>query len=785
MIYVGKVKPAIMDEPSKLEIIDFFEQYQPQQFDVVACNIKELKTEQAKGFISGTMKALIRNNSNLVSRDCLVLDLDDVEVTKDELIESIESKFKKYQYVLYPSISNGVKGVRYRLLLPLNDNVDAQDYKLLIDFFSRKILDDVIGRVDESNQTWSQIMLLPCLTAYNSLDDIHINSSQQKLPVNELINMAKEWRKLEQPKDDIQAITLDFNHSEQLSNEQYIKLFNSYSKRNRTNLNNYAFYLNAYMCLKHGVQSGEITEDIAKTGLMILAGDNREWQVANVKHFEQDKGISKLKKPVRDFFDSSDSKGLVEGIELQETLQAVRETELSFMLKKWEENDKKGRKPSVISPIRVAYLLNEHAEFCLFDMNENTKLAVYRPKEGIYTQNETYIRRMISWLEPKHNSSKASDVIYHLKNMAKVRERTVSRYLIPVNNGVFNLKTHQLEPFSHERVFTSKIATNYIDNPINPIIDGWKVDDWMKSISCNDPEIERLLWQVISASLNGNFSRRKSIWLVGSGNNGKGTYQALIKNLVGAKNVATLKLPDFQGRFNLSMLEEKTVCIGDDVPAGFYIDDSSNFNSVVTGDDVMVEEKNKPAYSTNFQMTVIQSTNGMPKIHNKTEGTYRRIVIVPFSANFKGQGDNWKIKDEYIKNKSVLEYVLYQAINLDFERFTIPKESENLMSDYRQVNDPLVDFKENVFNSLNLNKIPFYIVYGYYKDFCHDNNFQPMSKIKFSKEFESLLGDGWSKYSKKYSKGEINNLPNKPYNIDYPSHGKTYMYYINERLKVM
>ncbi|WP_332881449.1 phage/plasmid primase, P4 family [Vagococcus martis] len=375
--------------------------------------------------------------------------------------------------------------------------------------------------------------------------------------------------------------------------------------------------------------------------------------------------------------------------------------------------------------------------------------------------------------------------MYHLKNMADIREKTISRYLIPVNNGIFNLQTKTLEAFSYKKVFTSKIATNYVKPKNKPIIDGWDVDEWMKSIANNDTEIEYLLWQVISASLNGNFSRRQSLWLVGSGNNGKGTYQALIKHLVGSKNIATLKLPDFQGRFNLSLLEEKVVCIGDDVPAGVYIDDSSNFNSVVTGDDVMVEEKNKPAYSTNFQMTIIQSTNSMPKIHNKTEGTYRRIVIVPFSANFRGQGDNWKIKDEYIKNKNVLEYVLFKAINMDFERFTVPSESERLMKDYKQVNDPMVDFKENVFDNLNLNKIPFYIVYGYYKEFCHDNNFQPMSKIKFSKEFESLLDDGWSKYSKKYSKGEINNLPNKPYNIDYPIHGKTYMYYINERLKVM
>lgn len=123
------------------------------------------------------------------------------------------------------------------------------------------------------------------------------------------------------------------------------------------------------------------------------------------------------------------------------------------------------------------------------------------------------------------------------------------------------------------------------------------------------------------------------------------------------------------------MLEGKTAVIGDDVPANVYIDDSSNFNSVVTGDMVSVEFKNKPIYNTVFRCSVIQSTNGMPKFKNKTNGTIRRIVIVPFQADFNGKTENFKIKDEYIKDERVLQFVLYRAINMDFETFDIPKVS--------------------------------------------------------------------------------------------------------------
>lgn len=757
---------------------EYLTTYEPKQMPHENMEqVEKFKKSQAEYFLSGEMalntvtNQYERSNHNLIGKRIIALDYDDIDMLLTKFIHTIKEKLQDIDFMLYPTIRNNFDGygLRYRLLI----NTD----RLYSESESKTLLTNVINHIglkcDSASKTFSQPMGLPLINAYSNKKMIIVNQGTP-LVIDDYMT----------PLEVKEPITVNYQQSE-LTDSEYIDMFNQYAKRNKSSLSDYSFYLNAYMCLKHGVQSNEISQEIAEVGLMVLAGDDIEWQKNNVNHFRQDKAVSRLKKPVKEYFGTKGKAKLLEGEELKNALFERRQEELAYMMKQWEENGSKGRKPSLISPIRVAIVLKDYLKFCLFDMNENTKLAVYRPNEGIYTQNETYIRRIISWLEPKHNSSKASDVIYHLKNMADIREKTISRYLIPVNNGIFNLQTKTLEAFSYKKVFTSKIATNYVKPKNKPIIDGWDVDEWMKSIANNDTEIEYLLWQVISASLNGNFSRRQSLWLVGSGNNGKGTYQTLIKHLVGSKNIATLKLPDFQGRFNLSLLEEKVVCIGDDVPAGVYIDDSSNFNSVVTGDDVMVEEKNKPAYSTNFQMTIIQSTNSMPKIHNKTEGTYRRIVIVPFSANFKGQGDNWKIKDEYIKNKSVLEYVLFKAINMNFERFAVPSESEKLMKDYKQVNDPMVDFKENVFDNLNLNKIPFYIVYGYYKEFCHDNNFQPMSKIKFSKEFESLLDDGWSKYSKKYSKGEINNLPNKPYNIDYPIHGKTYMYYINERLKVM
>ncbi|PTL37662.1 phage/plasmid primase, P4 family [Alkalicoccus saliphilus] len=431
-------------------------------------------------------------------------------------------------------------------------------------------------------------------------------------------------------------------------------------------------------------------------------------------------------------------------VDLQKELSDRRLVELADMEREWIADGKNGRKPTTISPLRCAVILPAYISFALFDLEENTRLAMYLPKEGIYTRNNTVVKRIISWLEPKLNSTKADDVIYHLMNRAEVKEKTESRYLIPVENGVFNLKTKQLESFSPDYVFTTKISTPYVKNISNPVIDGWDIESWLASIACNDAEVVHLLWQVINDSLNGNFSRKKAIFLIGEGNNGKGTFQELITSLIGLNNIATLKVNEFDQRFRLSVLEGKTAVVGDDVPVNVYIDDSSNFNSVVTGDVVSVEQKNKPIYNTAFKCSVIQSTNGMPKFRNKTNGTIRRLVIVPFNADFNGRTENIKIKDEYIKDPKVLQYVLHKAINMDFDKFDIPAVSLNELEVFKQDNDPVLDFKLSIFDEWDIHKVPKYIVYGFYKKFCHDNGYKPLSDRQFHKQFKAYLSSKWN-----------------------------------------
>lgn len=421
-------------------------------------------------------------------------------------------------------------------------------------------------------------------------------------------------------------------------------------------------------------------------------------------------------------------------------LEDAGQTKKSLLTEEEQEKlatgDKSVKLPK-LPKLTVAGIFKKHFDVCMFDSEETSRLAVYIPMEGIYTQNYGLIKKIISYIEPSLTENQADTVIYYIRNRADVKQPIRSRYLIPVSNGIFNLKKHELMPFSPEYVFTTKIATNYVDNPIPPNINGWTIDGWLNELACNDQQIVNLLWQVINDACNGNYTRRKAIFLVGNiaGNNGKGTFQELITNLVGPENVGHLKVTQFDKRFSLANLVGKSVCIGDDTPANVFIKDSSNFNSVVTGDHVMIEHKGKDSYSLQLTCAVIQSCNGMPNFHNKG-GTMRRILIVPFNAHFgdSKKSDNWNIKDDYIERQDVLEYVLYRALQLDFEKFSEPDASSKALQEFEIDNDPIISFKKEFFDSNSIERIPTYYLYGFYTKYCTKNHYTALSSGKFIRQ---------------------------------------------------
>ncbi|MGC4387731.1 DNA primase, partial [Streptococcus suis] len=102
--------------------------------------------------------------------------------------------------------------------------------------------------------------------------------------------------------------------------------------------------------------------------------------------------------------------------------------------------------------------------------------------------------------------------------------------------------------------------------------------------------------------------------------------------------------------------------------------------SIVTGDTIQVNPKHLQPYEATYRLLCIFSGNGIPRSRNKSQGWYRRLCIVPFNADFNGTVERPEIKDDFIKNKVLLEWVLYEILNMaEFDKFIEPKAVKDML----------------------------------------------------------------------------------------------------------
>lgn len=197
--------------------------------------------------------------------------------------------------------------------------------------------------------------------------------------------------------------------------------------------------------------------------------------------------------------------------------------------------------------------------------------------------------------------------------------------------------------------------------------------------------------------------------------------------------------------FALSQLLGKTCGIGDDCNPHHYVDNSSNYKSAVTGDPLLFEIKHKPSFSDSYNGTIIMSMNGFPKFKENNGGLDRRLLIVPFNREFKGIGDNWKIKDVYLKDERILEYIFAKALVMEFEKFISQKVTKEMLNQFKQENDNVFDYFIEDFNELKSARLPIVLMYEHYKYLANQKGLKPVSRPKFTQRFKEVSeSEGWS-----------------------------------------
>lgn len=349
------------------------------------------------------------------------------------------------------------------------------------------------------------------------------------------------------------------------------------------------------------------------------------------------------------------------------------------------------------------------------------------------------------------------------------RPKDIPNYWIQFKSNIINLRPNEkpddlFPELESGRYFIDPKYWKYeniIPNPelflTNPI--PWELGDSDKT-----PTIDKMfkewvgekyvktLYQIISYCMLPDYPLHRIFCLMGAGLNGKGTFLNLITRVIGKDNCCATELDSLlTSRFEATRLYKKLVAqMGETNFTGMK--KTSMLKKLSGGDLINFEFKNKnPFDDYNFAKLII-STNSLPITEDRTDGFYRRWMLIDFPNRFSEKKDILSTipKEEYSN-------LCFKCVNLLKELLEVREfENEGTIEDrkkrYEERSNPIDLFIKTYLQDDPNSCISYRDLYGEYIVFLRNNGYREINK----REFSSLMREeGYEIKQKRWGEDSI------------------------------
>ena len=376
------------------------------------------------------------------------------------------------------------------------------------------------------------------------------------------------------------------------------------------------------------------------------------------------------------------------------------------------------------------YLISEH-----YIVKIDGKLHLYQ--DGVYSSEIILLYNAMRKCIPNIKKNQKSEVVDCLMDLSKNTEMA-SPNLIAFRNGIYDLETDSLKPFSPNVVITNRIPWDY-----NPAAYSEIADRTLNKIACDDADIRLLLEECIGYCFYRSNVFRKAFILTGKGSNGKSTFISVLHKILGSENIAAMDLKNLGDRFAKASLFKKLANIGDDISDEF-VPDPSLFKKIVSGDRIQAEFKGQDPFEFNPYVKLVFSANNIPRMKDKTGAVISKLVIIPFNAEFSEDSSDFDPDIKYkLQEQETLEYFIRIGIEglkqiLQNRRFTKSVKVQKELDEYEEYNNPVIGFfkeQEEGYLFRETTKD----IYLKYSVYCSENGFQAESSNQFGRSVKSLF----------------------------------------------
>lgn len=315
--------------------------------------------------------------------------------------------------------------------------------------------------------------------------------------------------------------------------------------------------------------------------------------------------------------------------------------------------------------------------------------GVYRDMEKIEAQRIVQSKMLPSETKMLHITD--AEEQWRLMIRKSLDDINPDPYVINLQNGLYSVTDDKLSPHDPEYPSTIQLPVNYVENA-----ECSRFVKFLKEAMCDDEEQIELVQEIMGYCIAPITSAQKSFIFMGAAAAGKSVLLSVIGDiLLGRQNVSNISWQALNERFKPAELFGKLANIFSDLPTK-NIDDNGIFKSLVGEDYISAEKKHKDPFSFKSTARLLFSCNSIPKNYgDKSEGFYRRLIIIPFNRSVPEDDRNPYLLDELrAEADGIFMFALagLKRLMKNNYQFSVAQTNIDALQRYREESDSVRSF---------------------------------------------------------------------------------------------
>ena len=276
----------------------------------------------------------------------------------------------------------------------------------------------------------------------------------------------------------------------------------------------------------------------------------------------------------------------------------------------------------------------------------------------------------------------------------------------------------------HEHSAEDYITKQTTIDPSNVGEDIWKAA--LNTFFCDDKDLIDYVQEVAGLAAIGKVHLEGLIIAYGGGRNGKSTFWNTISKILGTysgnMSADTLTVGCKRNvKPEMAEIKGKRLVIAAELEEGMRFN-TSNIKQLCSTDEIYAEKKYKEPFKFEPTHTLVLYTNHLPKVGAIDEGTWRRLIVIPFNAKIEGSSDIKNYADYLYENSggAILKWIMEGAKRVidNGYHLTQPSVVKDAIKKYKENNDWFSQFLDECCEVGDFFSEKSGDVYSAYRDYC-------------------------------------------------------------------